>query len=299
MATFKIFGRKKRRKYPVKVDEKGQSARTRCFEMFPEKVPLDKIAEEVDVKVDTVRRYHQQWKKDPGLERRYAYVKSLFKKKTPDREYNIELFAKAWTIPKEQLEAILSQPHGLRRLMTGKFYFPVHADADHKRHIALELALLISDHLTKHGGQFEDVYFALKRCMEENMRYREEEEATIKEENKLMKMTHAVLAADMENERQGRVKPDTFSEEERNTIMKWGVESERKKAEMWYWFRIGILKAEGLTPEQAREKIYQDLVNKGDFKGAKMIREFQDRVHPLKYGDQLPPSTPLQPPSPT
>jgi len=115
----------------------------------------------------------------------------------------------------------------------------------------------------------------------------------------MMELFHQVLAADMENERKGRVKHDTFSEEERNTVMRWGVESELKKAEIWYWFRIGILKAEGLTQEQAREKIYQDLVNKGDLKQAKMIREFQDKVHPLKDGDQLPPSTPLQPPSPT
>jgi hypothetical protein len=38
---------------------------------------------------------------------------------------------------------------------------------------------------------------------------------------------------------------------------------------------------------------------KGDLKRAKMIGEFQDKVHPLKDGDQLQPSTPLKPPSPT
>jgi DNA invertase Pin-like site-specific DNA recombinase len=83
MAIFKRFGRKKRRKYPVKVDQKGRSARSRCFDMFAEKVPIDEIAEEVGAKVDTVRRYHQQWKKDPGLEPRYAYIQSLFKKTAP------------------------------------------------------------------------------------------------------------------------------------------------------------------------------------------------------------------------
>jgi hypothetical protein len=85
MAIFKRFGRKKRRKYPVKRDEKGKSARSRCFEMFEEQIPLSEIAERVGVNVDTVRRYHQQWKKDPDLEHRYTYVKSLFKKTAPDR----------------------------------------------------------------------------------------------------------------------------------------------------------------------------------------------------------------------
>ena len=34
-------------------------------------------------------------------------------------------------ISKEQLETLLSQPYGLRRLITRKLYFPVQADADH------------------------------------------------------------------------------------------------------------------------------------------------------------------------
>jgi hypothetical protein len=298
MATFKIFGRKKRRKYPVKVDEQGRSARNRCFEMFAEKVPLDEIAKKVGVKVDTVRRYHQQWKKDPGLERRYAYVYSLFKKTAPDRDKNIELFARVWGIEKERLETILSQPHGLRRLMTGKFYFPAHAYADHKRHVILELALLISDHIIKHSGEFVDFYLALKRYMQENMKFREEEDADIQEENKTMALYHKILAVDMENERKGRIKPDTFSEEERNAIIRLGEKFEMKKVEIWYWYRIGSLMAEGLTTEQAREKVYQYLIEKGDLKGAKALRAFQDRVHPLKTNDQIPPLSPPQPPSP-
>jgi hypothetical protein len=128
--------------------------------------------------------------------------------------------------------------------------------------------------------------------MQEHMKYREEEDAEIKEENKIMALFHQVLAVDMENERQGRVKPDTFSEEERKAIMRLGVQQEMKKLEMWYWFRIGALKAEGLTTEQAREKIYQDLLDKNDLKGAKILREFQDKVHPLVKNDQVPTTSP-------
>jgi hypothetical protein len=72
-----------------------------------------------------------------------------------------------------------------------------------------------------------------------------------------------------------------------------------KRTEIFYWFRIASLVAEGYTPEQARETIYQDLLEKGDTKGAKMIREFQDKVHPLGKNDQVPPLSSLQPPSPT
>ncbi len=298
MKLTRVF-RRKRRKYPIKVDGRGKSARSRSFEMFSDKIPLSEISEDVGVKIETIRRYHQQWKKDPDLGHRYAYVQSLLKKTAADRDKNIELFARVWGIKKERLETILAQPHGLKRLMTGKYYFSTHANADNILHIALELALLVSDHLIKHKGKFEDIYFALKRYLWENMKYREEEDAGIEEDNKMMALFHQVLATDMENERKERVKPDTLSDEERNVIIRLGVEAEMKKAEIWYWFRIGTLKTEGLTPEQAREKIYQDFLEKGDLKGAKMIREFQDKVHPLKTNGQITPLSTPQPPSPT
>ena len=102
----------------------------------------------------------------------------------------------------------------------------------------------------------------------------------------------------MENERKGRIKSDKLSEEERNVILKWGAEKARKGVEIYYWFGIASLVAQGYTPEQAREKIYQDLLEKGDLEGAKRIRRFQDKVHPLKKDDpEMPPSSPQ--PSPT
>jgi len=300
MKLKRLFRVKKSRKYPIKRDKESLSLRARCFELFEQGNRPVAVAEEVKMEETTVYRYFRDWKRlGPNFERKYAYVQSLFKKTAPDRDENIELFAKAWGIPKEQIETILAQPHGLRRLMTGKFYFSAHANADHILHIALELALLVSDHLIKHKGKFDDIYLGLKRYLWENMKYREEEDAQIKEDNKILALFHQVLAVDMANERKGRVKPDTLSEEERNAIMRWGVESEMKKAEMWYWFRIGILKAEGLTMEQAHEKVYLDLIEKGDLEGAKALRAFQDKVHPLKSNDQIPPQSPPQTLSPT
>jgi hypothetical protein len=251
-----LFRIRKSRKYPIKLNEEGLSLRARCFEFFEQGKRPSVVAEELKMTLPTVCRYFRDWRRfGPNFERKYDYVRSLFKKTAPDRDKNIELFARVWGIEKAQLETILSQPHGLRRLVTGKFYFPAHADADHKQHVILELAILFSDHI-KHKGKFEDIYLALKRYMQENMEYREEEDSDIEEDNKMMALFHQVLAADMENERQGRIKPDTFSEEERKTIIRWGEELEMKKVEIWFWFRIGLLKAEGLTPEQAREKVY-------------------------------------------
>jgi hypothetical protein len=112
-----------------------------------------------------------------------------------------------------------------------------------------------------------------------------------------MNLVHKILAAEIENERKGRVKPDTFTEEERNAIVRLGLEKEKKNIEIMYLFRIGILMAGGLIEEEARDQIYQEELNKGDLKRIKMLRELQDRVHPLKNHTNTLPIQPDQPPS--
>lgn len=300
MKLSNLFRVKKSRKYPIKRDREGLSLRAKCFELFEQGKRPVVVVEELKMNETTVFRYFRDWKRlGANFELRYAYVKSLFNKTAPDRDKNIELFAETCGISKQQLEAILSQPHGLRRLMTGKYHFPAHVNAEHKQHMVLELALLFSDHLVENGGKFEDVYFALKRYIQENMKYREEVDTQINEENKWMKFVHSILATDMENEQRGRVKLDTLSEEERNALIRYGEESQMKRTEVWYWLVIGILKASGFTPEQAHETIYKTLLEKGDLKGAKMISEFQNNVYPLGKNVQVPPLSPGQQPSST
>ena len=274
----KPFRRKKRRKYPVVFDERGKSARSRCFEMFPDKVPLSEIADTLGIKIETVRRYHLQWKENPYFEIQYAYFKRLFKKNSPDRERTVELAAKACGISKEKFESILSQPRGLRQLMKEKLYLPGHADADHKLYVVLEVAMAISDHLDKNGGKLEDVLFAIRRLMKEN---------------KDITITHRVLEAAAEQERQGRPQLDRLTEEERNAILWSAVKLKKKRTEVEYWANVALMMVgDNLTLDQAREKMYQDLLTKGDIEGARMLRAFQDEVHPLKPGNQPPTANP-------
>jgi hypothetical protein len=296
MTIFNIFRRTKRRKYPIIRDEKGKSARKRCFEMFEEQVPLDEIAAATGAKLDTVYRYHRQWLKNPGIETTIKYFKKLLNPLAPNRERQIELIAKVLGFSKEQVETTLHQSHGLRRLFSGKIYFPKQAEADHKCYVAMEIANLISDHLLKNGGKLEDVKYAFDRWMKENQINREEEDEDNKEENENIAFARKLIEADVEDEKQGRIKPDKLSDQERNRILKWGQQSALKKLERIYWLRIAELMVEGKTVEQGREKIYQDLLDKGDIEGAKMMREYQDRIHPLKNNSH-PPTTTLTPPS--
>ncbi len=52
-----------------------------------------------------------------------------------------------------------------------------------------------------------------------------------------------------------------------------------------YWQMIGLLMSTGLTAEEAREKLYQILLAKGDLEKAQNLRVYQDRVHPVKPAD--------------
>ncbi len=299
----RIFRGKKSRKFPVQYDDRGQSLRTRCFQLFSEGERPVEVAKELEMKEATAKRYFQQWKKlGPDFERMYIFTKGLFKRTAPDRDSNLSLFAKAYGIPKEELETLLSRPHGLRRLLTGKFYFSAHAGADHKLHIVLEVALFFSDYLTKNGGKIADVCYAFERWMKENQKFREAEDADIEDENKEIAFTRQVLEAAATVEQEGRLKRDKLTEEEKRDAIRYGleakIESTIRNLEKQYLFRIGELKGEGLSEVQARDKIYNDLLDKGDVEGAKMMRGYQDKVHPLKADDQKPPLSPSQAPSP-
>jgi hypothetical protein len=281
LSKFKLFKWKKRRKYPVRFNEEGRSARSQCFGLFPRKFPNQEIAKMVDLPIDTVRRYRLQWKKNPDFERCYIYVRSLFDKVNPDRDKNLEMFAGTWGFSKEQLELILSQSHGLRRLMTGKIESPANAEADHKRHLALNLALLVSDHLTKHGGKYEDVYYSFKRWVQENKKYRQDEDIEIEKWNEDIKIFQHILASAVKQEREGRAKSNVLSEEERKIMLQQELKSQFRTLQKDYFKKIAGLMCEGLAEEQAREKIYQDLLVTNP-QAAKVMREFQDKVHPVQ-----------------
>jgi AraC-like DNA-binding protein len=206
MTLKRLLGIRKSRKYPIKRDSRGQSLRARCFQLFDEgKRPVE-VAKELGMKESTAKRYFQDWKRlGPNFERKHTYIQGLLKKSAPDRDHTLELLARACGIPKENLETILAQPHGLRRLMTGKLYFSGHADADHRLHVVLEVSLFISDYLMKNGGKFEDVHYALERWMKENQEFRKAKDADIKENNRDIALIRQVLEAAVKAEQQGRV----------------------------------------------------------------------------------------------
>jgi hypothetical protein len=289
MQMFKNFRKQKRRKNPIQRDAQGKSLRARCFARFTEGQRPAEVASALNVKPLTVLRYFRDWqRRDPLFDREYAFVKALFKKSAPERDANIEKFATLLGITREQLEDILSQPHGLKRLLTGRLYFPVQAEADRKYHVALMLGVLISEHLVNKRGKFVDVYLSLVNLMNGFQADREAEDQAIEEVNEVILLVRKIIQADLQQEGQKRVQPQRLSVAERNKIIEWGQQSEAKQFERWYWLKIGQIMSGGLTMEQAREKIYQDQVSSGNIKTAEALRRYQNIVHPLTKDNPSP-----------
>jgi hypothetical protein len=287
---------RKSRRYPIQRDEKGHSLRERCFSLFLEGKLPPEVMVLLHMKKETVYRYYRDWLKcDPYFDSHYTFTSRLFNKTNPEREKNIELFSTSLGISKEEFEAVLSRPHGLHQLMKGKLYFPAYAEADHKMHIAIKLGLLMADHLVKKKGSYEDVYFALEHLLKKLQREREDDEEDIEANNEFMTFARQVMKADLENENINKMQPLNLTQEEGNTINRWMMDAEIRDLKMWYWPRIFYLMSEGISEEEAREKIYQNLLAKGNIKAARLMRKLQDKIHPLK--DSLHPPLPPKDPS--
>ncbi len=153
----------------------------------------------------------------------------------------------------------------------------------------MQLASLFTDHLVKEGGKFEDIYNALARFMKDNKRRREEQDQDIKAHNEEIDLMRRIIQVAVENERRTRVAPDRLTPEEIEVVMEWELDKKKKQIEIEYWLRIARLKGQGLTEEQAREKLFRDLIRKGDLIGAKKLREYQNSVHPLRKQPKAPP----------
>lgn len=134
--------RKKRRKYPLKKDEGGRSARRRAFEAFDRGLRPTQVTGEVDISLRTARRYHADWKKQPrALELRYQLAKEA-RKYTPEIENElVKALAAELDLPEETILERLQKPWGLKQLVRGDWNREIEAKRMTKKLARLESAL--------------------------------------------------------------------------------------------------------------------------------------------------------------
>ncbi|HEY95180.1 MAG TPA: hypothetical protein G4O15_09625 [Dehalococcoidia bacterium] len=277
----KLLGLKRTRKYPIKRDWYGRSLRQRCFELFDEGKRPVQVAAELRANKKTVFRYYRQWKKmGPNFEKQLAYVKGLLDKNSPDRDRMLEFFADTAGITVEELLVILSTPHGLRRILTRTMPLPVHKDIAEKRVMALDIAMVVQDHLLNHRGQYEDVLFALNHLMKQNQKHRIKIDADIESQNLEIELFRKLDELVFE-ERQKRTQPDPLLIRRAQTEINQILAAKLEEAKSSYWWRKAELVKEGLTPEQAREKLTELLTDGYDMNRTQTMKAFQDKIDPI------------------
>lgn len=277
----RLFGPKKGRKYPIKRDWSGKSLRRRCFELFDEgKRPVE-VAAELRANKKNVFRYFRQWKKiGPNFEKQLAYIKGLLNKDSPDRERMLKFMADIAGITVNELLIILSKPHGLRRLLTRTIPLPVHKEIANKRVMALDIAMVIQDHLLNHGGQYEDVLFALNHLMKQNQKRRQKVDSDIESKNLEMEVFRKLDEIVLE-ERQKRPQLDPQFIRKAKAEVNQIFTGKLREAVFSYWRRKVELVNEGLTAVQARERLTQLLTDGYDTNRAQMMKAFQDKIDPI------------------
>jgi transposase len=119
--AFKKLGLKKRR-YPVKQDSYGRSARRRAFEAFDDGKKPAEVAGIIRISKKTARRYFADWKKLPhDLEITYRLLKPT-RRGTPEFfPETIKSLSAYLGMTEEEVLERLDQPWGLKQLLMGRW----------------------------------------------------------------------------------------------------------------------------------------------------------------------------------
>jgi len=125
---FRLFGTpiivtRDRRKYPIKRDESGLSARKRAFTAFDEGKKPEEVYADVQISLRTARRYYADWKKQPAnFTKNYELLKKAKRIGSPSYIENTMCdIAIQLSIPTEEVSHYLEQPWGLHKVIRGEF----------------------------------------------------------------------------------------------------------------------------------------------------------------------------------
>ena len=114
--------RRRRRKYPIKRDESGKTARRRAFELFDNGKRPAEVAYLVGITKRTGFRYFQDWKKlGPNFEARYTIVKKVLDSSPKHHEGAVKMICELLGLPEEEVRARFQEPWGLKRFMMDRW----------------------------------------------------------------------------------------------------------------------------------------------------------------------------------
>ena len=110
-----------KRRYPIKRDKRGHSARERAFDLFDSNQRPKEVYKELDISLATACRYFQSWKRDGGKSCRYLYqpLAHNIKKNLEVSDEVIQTLGEHYGISPQEVIVLAQKPWGIMRLLKG------------------------------------------------------------------------------------------------------------------------------------------------------------------------------------
>ena len=156
--------RRDKRKYPIRKDEQGKSARRRCFEFFDDGVKPTEAARKIGISPKTAFHYHYQWKKLPEhLEDKYLVLKNYLKERPEVRGKIVKLLSMELGEPEYVISRRLESPWGIKQLASGKWGAIIKRKKEMENDYRYRVAMTMIDMATTQGVSIEEIAEALKK----------------------------------------------------------------------------------------------------------------------------------------
>ena len=112
----------KKRKYPIRRDERGRSLRQQAFYLFDDKLRPSQIYQQqlLPAKLKTLLRYYEDWKKK-GDHVSYRITQRVMKENPDFRQKVITALSEHLEMPVEEVIKRLQRPWGLKQALRGQW----------------------------------------------------------------------------------------------------------------------------------------------------------------------------------
>lgn len=133
---------KKSRKYPIKRDEFGRSARQRAFDAFDDGKRPAEVVKLVDISLETACRYFADWKKIPkDYKIRYGLLKQAIKNGTEFSNKVVNEMSKYLGMSRNDVIEWLHKPWAIKQYLMGEWPNPAKEKRQSLQEQRLEAAL--------------------------------------------------------------------------------------------------------------------------------------------------------------
>ena len=152
-----VLGRKRRR-YPIRRDERGKSARRRSFDLFDRGGTSAEVVEEIGISSRTAYHYHSEWRTLPKtLVTKYWLVRKSYQRSQGFSDEMVKKFSKYFGWSEEEVIVRLEKPWGIKQLVMGKWEQARKREVQNQMEVRLDTALRLVGVMEMYGVKLAEI----------------------------------------------------------------------------------------------------------------------------------------------